>query len=50
MISLDFVQSLFFYLMQLVLAFDSRSACRVFPGQREVGHTVPSVSAYNFSV
>lgn len=37
-------------LIQLALALDSGSACRVFPGQAEVGHTVPSVSAYIFSV
>lgn len=36
--------------MQLALALDSGSACGVFPGQREVGHAVPTVSAYNFSV
>lgn len=36
--------------MQLALALDLGSACGVFPGQREVGHAVPSVSAYNFTV
>lgn len=36
--------------MQLALAIDLGSACGVFPGQREVGHAVPSVSAYNFTV
>lgn len=36
--------------MQLALVLDSGSACGVFPGQGEVGHTVPSVSAYNFTV
>lgn len=36
--------------MQLALALDSGSACGVFPGQGEVGHAVPSVSAYNFTV
>lgn len=36
--------------MQLELALDSGSACGVFPGQGEVGHAVPSVTAYNFTV
>lgn len=36
--------------MQLALAWNSGSACGVFPGQVQVGHTVPSVSAYNFTV
>lgn len=36
--------------MQLALALDLGSACGVFPGQGEVGHAVPSVSAYNFTV
>lgn len=51
MISLDLIHCLFSVrLMQLALALDSGSACGVFPGQGEVGHAVPSVSAYNFTV
>ena len=54
MISLDLNHRPFFFffprLMQLALALDSGSACGVFPGQGELGHTVPSVSVYNFTV
>lgn len=56
MISLDLIHRPFFFfffftrLMQFALALDSGSACGVFPGQGEVGHAVPSVSAYNFTV
>lgn len=52
MISLDLIYhfSLFSCLMQLALELDWGSACGVFPGQGEVGHAVPSVSAYNFIV
>lgn len=51
MISLDLIHRPFFtHLTQLALALDSGSACGVFPGQGEVGHAVPSVSAYNFTV
>lgn len=42
--------SLFSHLMQPALVLDSGSACGVFPGQGEVGHAVPSVSACNFTV
>lgn len=50
MISLDLIHCPFFSrLMQLAL-LDSGSACGVFPGQGEVGHAVPSVRAYNFTV
>lgn len=49
MISPDLIPCTFsFRLMRLAL--DCRSACGVFPGQGEVGHTVRSVSAYNFTV
>lgn len=51
MISLDLIHHPFSSCpMQLMLVLDFGSACRVFPGQREVGHPVPSVSAYNFKV
>lgn len=36
--------------MQLKLTLELGSAWRVFPGQGEVSHSVPSVSAYNFTV
>lgn len=50
MISLDLIHRPFFsLLMQPALTLDLGSACGVFPGQGEVGHAVPTVSAYNFT-